>query len=273
MARRPPLRLFHYRSRRRPEETNFGDAISLPLVARITGRDVVWSEVEGADIVAIGSVLQRVTDRRWYRPLRLRFGPVAVWGTGFVRDGAAVSPRFLDILALRGPRTAARAPFAAGVPLGDPGIALPAVFAPKPDRACTWAIVPHVTDMDHPDVARLAAANPGARVISLRDAPEAVLSAIAGAEALVSSSLHGLVAADALGIPNWRIRLGDRIVGGDFKFLDYAGGVGRADIAARPVPADGRLSAFTQVAADFAFQAGIAVRAEALIRVLAARFG
>ena len=33
--------------------------------------------------------------------------------------------------------------------------------------------------------------------------------------------MHGLIAADALGIPNARIRVADRITGGDYKFRDY----------------------------------------------------
>ena len=43
----------------------------------------------------------------------------------------------------------------------------------------------------------------------------------------MSSSLHGLIAADAYGIPNARINLTGRLVGGDFKFEDYALSVNR----------------------------------------------
>lgn len=38
---------------------------------------------------------------------------------------------------------------------------------------------------------------------------------------ILSSSLHGLIFADALGIPNRRIVLSDEIIGGDLKFDDY----------------------------------------------------
>ena len=33
--------------------------------------------------------------------------------------------------------------------------------------------------------------------------------------------MHGLVLADALGIPNRRARVSDRLIGGDYKFADY----------------------------------------------------
>ena len=37
----------------------------------------------------------------------------------------------------------------------------------------------------------------------------------------MSSAMHGLIAADAMGIPNVRLVLSDRILGGDYKFTDY----------------------------------------------------
>jgi hypothetical protein len=40
---------------------------------------------------------------------------------------------------------------------------------------------------------------------------------------VLSSSLHGLIAADALGVPNAWIGLSDALRGGDFKFRDYYG--------------------------------------------------
>jgi pyruvyltransferase len=33
--------------------------------------------------------------------------------------------------------------------------------------------------------------------------------------------MHGLIAADSLGIPNIRAKVSDRIAGDDYKFLDY----------------------------------------------------
>ena len=38
---------------------------------------------------------------------------------------------------------------------------------------------------------------------------------------IISSGLHGLIVSDAYNIPNSRIRMSDKLVGGDFKFIDY----------------------------------------------------
>ena len=40
-------------------------------------------------------------------------------------------------------------------------------------------------------------------------------------ERVLSSSLHGLIISDSLGIHNMRIILSDSVIGGDYKFSDY----------------------------------------------------
>ena len=44
---------------------------------------------------------------------------------------------------------------------------------------------------------------------------------IAECETVISSSLHGLIAADSFGIPNLQMVLSNNIVGGLFKYNDY----------------------------------------------------
>jgi len=57
--------------------------------------------------------------------------------------------------------------------------------------------------------------------LNVHDEPDAFLRAMAQCESVASSSLHGLVFAEALGIPNVWIKAGDEIAGEDFKFRDW----------------------------------------------------
>jgi hypothetical protein len=60
-------------------------------------------------------------------------------------------------------------------------------------------------------------------LLDLRNDPIKVLKQIAECETIISSSLHGLIAADALDIPNKRIKLSNHghNFDVDFKFDDY----------------------------------------------------
>jgi hypothetical protein len=66
---------------------------------------------------------------------------------------------------------------------------------------------------------------PGARFVDVTGNPHTALEAIAGASTIVSSSLHGIVLADAFGLPrmwDWF----DGVQAQGFKFRDYGSVVG-----------------------------------------------
>ena len=83
-------------------------------------------------------------------------------------------------------------------------------------------IVPHYLHKSHPVVLALAERlGPMARVIDVFDSPRQVVTEIASCKHIFSSSLHGLVVADSIGIPNRWVLLSDDLIGGSFKFRDY----------------------------------------------------
>ena len=58
-------------------------------------------------------------------------------------------------------------------------------------------------------------------MLDITKPPADLVRDIASCGCLLSSALHGLICADSLGIPNQHMILSDRVVGGEYKFLDY----------------------------------------------------
>jgi hypothetical protein len=65
--------------------------------------------------------------------------------------------------------------------------------------------------------------------------PEIFLASLAGCEAVASSSLHGLIFAEALRVPNVWIELSGKVHGGGFKFRDWFSLAERAERNTRKV--------------------------------------
>ncbi len=135
----------------------------------------------------------------------------------------AVTPRppdpvdGLDVRAVRGPRTGAGYPGA--VIGGDPALLLgglfPGLIVP-PDRRSGVAVVPNLNE--------LAGIRDRTGVVNPRDPLRRVLSRIAGSRLVVGSSLHGIVVAEALGVPARAVRSTEEP---GFKYEDYFLATGR----------------------------------------------
>lgn len=109
------------------------------------------------------------------------------------------------------------------IPLGDPGYLAPTSLGiERNSKFDVVGVVAHYSDRQRPQVQKLLASE-GALDLDVHADPLEFLQAMATCEVVISSSLHGLVFAEALGIPNlWFIP--GRHVGGDgFKFRDWFG--------------------------------------------------
>jgi hypothetical protein len=215
-----PLALHWSRSK-----PNFGDALSPLLCERVSGRPVVWAPVERCDLLAIGSLLQRLPERPWSRR-------VHVWGSGFI-DAEPCHRSRHHFHAVRGHASAAIISGSSGagvggveigadIALGDPGLLVDLLVPDRaPSKRYRCLVVPHYKDRGHPAI---AAAIDGVDHVEVADVfapPLETLEQIRAAEWVLSSSLHGLIAADALGVPSVWISLSQGLRGGDFKFRDY----------------------------------------------------
>jgi pyruvyltransferase len=195
---------------------NFGDWIGPELVRALSGREIEHCPPSKADLLSVGSILQKLDNRFWKKR-------VHVWGSGFIEMPSDILARH-HFHAVRGKETLARVEPGVTTPaLGDPGLLSHLLLPEYRDisRTVRLGIVPHYKDKNDAEVLALHRRFPGSTLIDVLDEPVSVLRQIAGCELIVSSSLHGLVVADAFGLPSQWLKCGDRVRGEDFKFRDY----------------------------------------------------
>ena len=110
----------------------------------------------------------------------------------------------------------------------------PRVGVPGPARRLRVGIVPHYVDVNEPILAELLRRFPSARLVPVSAPPRKFLQQLADCDLVLSSAMHGLIAADSLGIPNAWMRLSDRLTGGEWKFRDYYSVFGIEPAALKP---------------------------------------
>lgn len=251
-----------------PHRLNFGDELTPPLVERLTGRRVIWGAPNRCDLVGAGSVVQMILRKQGTNQPR-------VWGSGFIRAAApGEEPAQLDVLAVRGQATLARIDNLVPRPiaLGDPGILAPLLLDGPVKKRYSLGVIPHYHDVTSPVVERMRSLGTDVRVIDVAWTPQEVAREIASCDAIISSSLHGLIFSDALGVPNAHVRLGDKLKGGLYKFHDYYSAYpGESRYREYVEPADGPGSVrrvVDTVAGSFAEPTGLRDLQEGLVRAI-----
>jgi pyruvyltransferase len=110
---------------------------------------------------------------------------------------------------------------------GDPAMILPLLYTPKNSKTNRTIYIPHhsiytFSKSLFKDQTLFKIINPKNRK-SLK-----IVDEIFNANVVLSSSLHGLIIADAYGIPNIWVKLDDKVLTGqNFKYYDYFSSVGR----------------------------------------------
>ncbi len=196
--------------------TNFGDEFSQIAVAYATGRRVNWARPDRADLVGLGSVLNRA----------MKFESQAqYWGTGLRGEFDERSAPDLDqILAARGPQTQKLLGFYG--PIGDPGLLVRGLVGRPTRKRGGKVYIPHFRDWNsklgryHISLLR----NHGIKILASNLDPLEIAREISHSDFVVSSSLHGLIFADALGVANQLVMPAS--MEPTFKYLDYFGSVG-----------------------------------------------
>ncbi len=220
-----PIGVFYFNS-----VSNFGDLLNIDIMDKLSGFSINRAEARKADIVMVGSLLQDVVCpkmRLLKRISRYLRWPVIVYGSGFIHDTANAEPvRKLDVRAVRGKLSLVKLQSLKHVKIHkDLAIADPGLLAPlltdvsNIKKKYDLGIIPHYVDKESPLLEKIKVKN--AIVLDIMQPPHIFLSQLAQCKTVISSAMHGLIAADALGIPNVRMTLSDKITGGDYKYNDY----------------------------------------------------
>lgn len=129
----------------------------------------------------------------------------------------------LEIFALRGKLSQSKIKEKLGIDVNiaaDPAVLIREMLKgfEFPERKYV-GIIPHFYDKNEESISNVVV--DGVKIISVEGTPIQVLRDMSDCYCILSSSLHGLIFADALGIPNKRVVFSDEIIGGDLKYEDY----------------------------------------------------
>jgi len=195
---------------------NFGDALSPYLLKRFADIRTAWSPVSHSNVVSIGSLLEHVPP--------LWDGHILGTGKLYEDSRLHLHTNTAKIWALRGPLTARCVP--GDYALGDPGL-LADELVTVDHRDVGLGIVAHWTDSTLAKRPEFYSRDFETMVIDVAGDPLDVVRSIGRCQKIVTSSLHGLVVADAFGIPRRyeMIPNASRYEGGLFKIRDYSASI------------------------------------------------
>ena len=206
---------------------NYGDELNINMLKEFLPKKKLfnmadiceWGRKNKINYIVIGSMIEHSTSKS------------IIWGAGAIEGGERkLKSSPLDIKAVRGSLTRdylLKNMIDCPEIYGDPALLIPLVYNQEVPMKHELGIIPHVSEINHPEVNRLQQL--GVHVIRF-DKYEHwhnVIDEIRSCRNIVSSSLHGLILSDAYSVPNGWIALSDNLLGGHFKFLDYFSSVQR----------------------------------------------
>lgn len=191
---------------------NWGDALNPYIIKKISGKEARYDENQYCwKHFVIGSILNKAD---MYS---------IIWGTGMIAENKLPKEKPYSVHAVRGKVTRhflKKAGIECPEVYGDPALLLPRFFNPVRKKKWKIGIIPHYTDQNNPWIKSIEC-EPDVNVINIFLGIEEFVLEVLSCDCIISSSLHGLICADAYNIPNRRIILNNMLIGDDFKFMDY----------------------------------------------------
>lgn len=198
---------------------NAGDTLTPFIVEYFTGKKVELAERNyHGKLLGVGSIMKAL------RPNDV------VWGAGVMRKTDSFPhANKCKFLAVRGKLTAEilkQNGAEVQEVFGDPALLLPLMYKPKIEKRYKFGLLPHYIEQDQPVFKRLLSQD-DTLVIDITQPWQKVIDNICSCDLIVSSSLHGIIIAEAYGIPAHWLKVSDKVLGDGFKFEDYLTGTGR----------------------------------------------
>lgn len=216
----------------RVRPVNWGDDINDHFIRLLSGRDIavyfdtpVAMALKRSNVLCIGSTLNYLTTPQ-----------SIVWGAGVIDDSLDLRAIPAQVTAVRGPLTRdylqARGIDCPAV-YGDPALLLPYFYKPalaEPRSQGRIGVVPHYKDQGSPIFAAIRRSQPELEFIDIASYGTWTdfIDRICSCDAVFSSSLHGLIVAEAYGIPNYWISVSENVLGRGFKFRDFFASLNKA---------------------------------------------
>ncbi|MBU8539863.1 polysaccharide pyruvyl transferase family protein [Falsiroseomonas tokyonensis] len=240
MAARP-ISIYWWKS---PDFVNIGDEINLQVCAYVSGRTVEHAELAECDLLSIGSVVHFPVNLKTFTT---RQTPIHVWGSGSLEPKPVPPGTPLVYHALRGPLTRCLTSASNDLPLGDPGLLAPRIWKGASQKAHRWGVIPHHSQRSAAWVKHVLANTPRSVMIDVCN-PDfaATFKLLSSCDFIVSTSLHGLIFADAWGIPSIWPESAEVHRGKSWKYFDYFASVGRSQFRAVTLPPSGNLADLPQ---------------------------
>jgi pyruvyltransferase len=206
------------------KKKNFGDLIGPWLVEKITGRPPFNIRNEQSSpltegLATVGSLIHSLD-----RP------NMHIWGSGSIcaltekHINALVDKKPKAIHALRGYKTyqqlTSKLGWEAPMVFGDPALLAPKFYSPNahPSSVSKITLVPHYSHKKYFKKINDSALH----IVDVHDEPESVIDQISSSSACITTSLHGIIIAQAYEVPWIWLRInGEKLLGGDFKFEDF----------------------------------------------------
>lgn len=198
-------------------KNNWGDAINPYLMKEISGKSIIHSsEIYKLNHIpvytAIGSILDNIS-----------MPTTHIWGSGFLFSNSKIFVKPKKVYAVRGPQTRQKL-ISAGISCpevyGDPALLFPKFYNPDIKPEFKLGIIPHIFDKHEPWL-KLINEKSNVKIINIESGIFEFVKELKQCKHIASSSLHGLIAADAYNIPSVWIKISNNINGDGIKYIDY----------------------------------------------------